>query len=244
MLRAATQGLSYHQNSSRATTLHVRNANFSGILYSMKSLSQTTPHALFLVGIPGAGKTFFAQKFSETFHAPFIEAEALRSALSPQPTYSSDEQRTVDALVDRFLAELVKTKRTFLCEANLETRSARQRVAKLARDAGYEPMFIWVQTEPITAEKRATKPVRSRTEANARAPITLERYRQLVSKFTPLNDTEKPIVISGKHTYASQAKIVLKRLARTQDPELPAKPLTVPERPASPQQKSSRIHIS
>lgn len=207
----------------------------------MKSLSLTTPHALFLVGIPGAGKTFFAKKFSETFKAPFVEAEAIRRAITTQPSFSSEEQRAVDALVEMQVSELVKTQRTFLCEANFETRVARQRMSKLAREAGYEPLFIWVQTEPATAERRATKAVRARGDGEARTPISTDRYNYLVNKFTPLNESEKPAVISGKHTYASQAKIVLKRLARVQETELPKKILSVPERPA---QKSSRIQIN
>lgn len=209
----------------------------------MKSLSQTTPHALFMIGIPGAGKTYFAKKFSETFNAPFIEAEAFRVAIAPTPAYTRDEQRSVDTVVELTLRQVLKTKRTFLCEASFESRAARQRIAKLARDNGFEPLFIWVQTEPVTAEQRATRPVRARDEKTARAPLPKERYQHLLRSFTPPSDIEKPVVISGKHTYASQAKIVLKRLARTQESALPRKPLAVPERPTQAQHKTGRIHI-
>lgn len=210
----------------------------------MKTLSQTTPHALFMIGAPGAGKTYFAKKFSETFNAPFIEAEAMRVAFAPQPTYSRDEQRSVDALVDLTMGQILKTKRTFLCEASFESRAARQRVAKLAKDNGFEPLFVWVQTESTTAEQRATKPVRARDEKTARTPLPKERYEQLLRAFTPPSDIEKPVVISGKHTYASQAKIVLKRLARTQENTLIRKPLAVPERPSPSPSKPGRIHIN
>lgn len=222
----------------------VAHGGLSGILYNMKTLSQTTPHVLFMIGIPGAGKTYFAKKFSETFNAPFIEAEAVRAAFAPHPTYSRDEQRGVDALVDLTLQQILKTKRTFLCEASLESRAARQRMAKLAKDNGFEPLFVWVQTEPATAEQRATKPLRARDEKTARTPLSKERYVHLLSAFTPPSDIEKPVVISGKHTYASQAKIVLKRLARTQESTLARKPLAVPERPAPLPSKTGRIHIN
>jgi hypothetical protein len=40
-----------------------------------------------------------------------------------------------------------------------ETNLGKERfeIAKGARTAGYEPLFIWVQTETLTAQKRATK---------------------------------------------------------------------------------------
>ena len=44
----------------------------------MNNLDLTTPRVIFLVGIPGAGKTFFASRFSEEFGAPFIDLEKIR----------------------------------------------------------------------------------------------------------------------------------------------------------------------
>jgi predicted kinase len=210
----------------------------------MKTLSQTTPHVLFMIGIPGAGKTYFARKFSHTFEAPFIEAEAFRRAIVDTPTYSREEDGQINKLVELSMAELLKTKRTFLCEANLESRAARQRFTRMAKESGYEPLMVWVQTEPSTAEQRATKPMRARDEKVPRSPISKERYDQLSRNFTPPNATEKSVVISGKHTYAVQAKVVLKRLARTLEVPLKKKPLTVPERPADTTRKSARIHIN
>lgn len=192
----------------------------------MKSLSLTIPKVLFLVGTPGAGKTYFAEKFSNTFSAPFLQLEALRHAVAPEPTYSAAEQKIVDTLADNMLDELLKTGKTILYEGGLEARTARMALAKKVRQAGYEPMFIWVQTEAITAKQRATKGVRGRTNQL----ISPERYEQLVGKFTAPNQAEKPVVISGKHTYGSQAKIILKRLSNSQASGQSDTPLQVPER--------------
>ena len=54
----------------------------------MKSLSPANPRVLFVVGIPGAGKTYFAEQFAETFGAPFIEYDAIRAQLTQHPSYS------------------------------------------------------------------------------------------------------------------------------------------------------------
>ncbi|MBI3889304.1 hypothetical protein HY312_01855 [Candidatus Saccharibacteria bacterium] len=39
----------------------------------MKSLNLTKPHLIVVVGIPGAGKTYFGQQFSTTFNAPYLK---------------------------------------------------------------------------------------------------------------------------------------------------------------------------
>ena len=203
----------------------------------MKSLSLTIPRVLFLVGTPGAGKTYFAEKFSETFAAPFVHTEAIRHTMTPQPTYDTTEQKTVDALTDIMLSEMLKTGKTFLYEGGLEARATRIALAKRAREAGYEPMFIWVQTEAATAKQRAVKGVRGHNNIL----IPLERYEQLTHKFTAPNEAEKAVVISGKHTYASQAKIVLKRLAEARSEQQSESQLHIPERK---QRKAGSITIT
>lgn len=192
----------------------------------MKSLSLTTPRVLFLVGVPGAGKTHFAEKFSDTFGAPFIDKEEIRAYMSEAPSYSRNEQQKVDSLTDMFYGELLKTGKTFLYEGGLEARTTRTELAKTARKHGYEPMIIWVQTEPTTAKQRATKGVRG----SKNILITPDRHAQLLRSFTPPNAAEKPVVISGKHTFASQAKIILKRLAEVRTTKADTSPVQVPER--------------
>ena len=43
----------------------------------MKSLQLDKPHAIVMVGIPGSGKSFFADKFSAMFNAPYVEQMVL-----------------------------------------------------------------------------------------------------------------------------------------------------------------------
>lgn len=198
----------------------------SAILSTMKSLSLITPHAIFVIGTPGAGKTQFAEKFSSMFGAPFIEADKLRSAIAYHPNYTPEEQTSVDDLVDLQLKELYKTKQTFVVEASTEAKVDRLDLAKTAKDNGYEPLFIWVQTDPDTSRARATRAGRSNKQKLLILPEA--RYEQLVKRFTPPTTGENIVVISGRHTYASQAKTVLKRLAAPNRPE--RTPLQVPKR--------------
>lgn len=160
----------------------------------MKSLSLTAPHAIIMVGIPGSGKTFFAQKFAETFHAPLITAEAVLP-------YAADNEAAT-TLIRNFVGELIKTSQTMVLEIGGNTRRERTDFAKSLRKNGYVPLFVWVQVDPETARVRAEK-----------KGMDQATFDEQVRSFKPLHSAENPLVISGKHTYATQAKTVLKRLS-------------------------------
>ena len=179
----------------------------------MKSLSPSKPHLVVMVGIPGAGKSYFATRFAETFKAPLVCHDSIREIISGgQPIYSRDEQTTIDHLVHDQLNELLKTGSTIVIDGGNEARSARQDLAKKAHAGGYKTLFVWVQTDPATARYRSTVGVRGRGSQ----PILLsdEQYDSIARRFTPPNQSEPVIVISGKHTYATQARTILKKLSQ------------------------------
>lgn len=170
----------------------------------MKSLSLATPHVLVMVGLPGSGKSFFAEKFAETFHTPYISLEKTAQLV----------QGDLSALLRAELTELVKTKQSIIFDGPSDLRAERSEIMQIAKKAGYETIFIWVQTDAPTAKARTRNPKRtSHTEVN---------YEQRIKRFSPPHASEKPLVISGKHTYASQARVVLKKLSQPrQDAPVP-----------------------
>jgi predicted kinase len=173
----------------------------------MKPLSLSSPHLIIMVGIPGSGKTFFADHFAATFNAPVVSFEKIAAEIYGARQLERDEQATVVRVSHYLLKQLLKTNQTVIYEGITDTRTTRQALAKIANDQGYEPLLVWVQTESIASKIRATK---SRREV---ATISPEQFDTVLKRFTPPNASERAVVISGKHTYASQLKIVLKRLA-------------------------------
>ena len=166
----------------------------------MKSLRLSRPHAIMMVGLPGSGKTFFASQFAKTFNAPYIDSLAI-------------EQYTRDALsagqvITLVMNEIAKTGQTFVFEGNADTRARRTEFARWARSNGYQPLFIWTQVDAVTSRDRTAK---AKT-------MTQEEYAAAVRSFSPPHATERPVVISGKHTYATQAKVVLHHLSKEARP--------------------------
>lgn len=173
------------------------------ILSYMKSLSLAQPHVILMVGVPGSGKSFFAESFSQTFNAPYVSLEKIIP-------YTSDDIAAT-TLMQHCINELLKTQRSIIVEGGTDTRVEREKLTRKAKLAGYETLIVWVQTDPATAKTRSVKDVKSKVNRT----LSPDEYDRIVKRFTPPNTLEKPTVISGKHTYATQAKIVLKKLSAT-----------------------------
>lgn len=165
------------------------------ILSYMKSLSLSRPRVIIMAGIPGSGKTFFAEQFAITFHAPYIHRDKVVELLG------KDDKRIED-IINYQLTELVKTKQSIIIETNVQSRAERGELMRKVRQAGYESLLVWVQTDPQTAKNRYKKANSGRDD-----------YEKLLKRFIPPIAVEKPVVISGKHTYATQARILLKKLS-------------------------------
>lgn len=178
----------------------------------MKSTEANKPHLIITVGIPGSGKSFFAEHFADIFKAPIISYDLLRKQIFTNPAFNDDEDNIISHVANHFLYEVLKTKRTVIYEGKTNLRAERIVIAKKAREAGYEPLFVWIQTEPNAAKLRVTK---ASVEKPAMSP---EKFTHKLKQFTPPNHSERAIVISGKHTFASQLKIVLKHLIEPRVP--------------------------
>lgn len=178
----------------------------------MKPLTPATPHLIIMVGIPGSGKTTFAEHFAKTFGAPIVQQKQLQL----QGSIDSDQALAVSEL---FLDELLKTGRTLIYDGATYQKKQRQALVKKATTAGYTPLLVWVQTESVEAKQRATRRIRDGLS------LSEDEFDAAIRSFSPPTVQEKCTVISGKHTYTSQLKVVLKQLAGTRpEPTEPAAP--------------------
>ena len=195
------------------------------ILLDMESLHLTRPHAIMMVGIPGSGKTFFAEKFAETFSAPYIDSLAIETRAS--------DAKSAGELIALLLGEITKTKQTFVFEGNSDARIRRTEFGQWARNHGYQPLFIWVQADQATSLKRSLK----------MKTLSKNQFKEVIQGFSAPHPDEKPVVISGKHTFASQLKVVLEHLSRDNRPAT-APTVTAPARASLVTQSSPNRSIT
>ena len=170
------------------------------LLY-MKSLQLEKPHAIVVVGIQGSGKSFFAEKFADTFTAPFLDDK--------QFIEHAKTEGDAKMIATTMLLELLKTGKSIVIEID-GSKDNRIELAKLLKDSGYQMLLVWVQTDSNTAMARARKMNGTKQD----------EYREGLKQFSAPQDNEQPLVISGKHTFASQTKAVLKKLSATNRPPI------------------------
>ena len=179
----------------------------------MKSLSLSRPLIIMMVGFPGAGKSFFASQFADTFNAPRISIDRMRADIFTNPTYSKEEDELIKRLTDVQVQELLKTGKSFIVDGGCNVKTTRQEYERLARAKGYGTLVIWTQTDGPTCKIRATRrnpAVRAGDKYNP--PMSDETFAALIKRLTPPTVSESSMVISGKHTYAAQLRVVLKKL--------------------------------
>lgn len=165
-----------------------------------------------VIGVPGSGKSFFARQFAETFSAPLVSPDFVRSQIFVSPRYSREEDGVIQTLAAQQIDELLKTEKTFLVDGGLNVRVDRITLAKQAREAGYGVLTVWVQTDEPTSYNRATKRNARRQGDMYSSSLTDDQFDTLTKRLSPPSAQEPYVVISGKHTYATQAKVVLKKL--------------------------------
>lgn len=167
----------------------------------MKSLSLTKPHMIIMVGVPGSGKSFFAEKFADTFRAPYVSREKIAA-------HFQDDTEAIDAIASDQIDELLKTQQSIVVDGFADTRTARSELSRKSLAVGYDTLLVWVQTDPATSKSRTLK----LSKNGSSRTLTSEEYDHLARRFSAPTAIEKPVVLSGKHTYATQAKVILKKL--------------------------------
>lgn len=153
------------------------------------------PRALLVFGAPCSGKTTFAESFSRKFNLAYYNLDSLMEE-------NGFSKETVMILLEQIL----KTKQTIIIEGCLNTELERTEMRNLLRSHGYTPALIWIQTDFSTIKLRLKSRFRSVSKAK-------EFYDQSVSEVEAPTDIEKPIILSGKHTFETQSKHVLLGLA-------------------------------
>ena len=161
----------------------------------MKPLQPSSPHIIALVGAPGSGKSQFAQEFAGMFGAPLIDASRFEEL--------TDDTKKISEVTLDLLDEFLKTKQTVILDGASDQRVTRMKLSRLAKERGYKLLLIWVQTDLATTKNRWMKQ-RGGDEA---------AFERRLKQFSAPHSSESYIVISGRHTFSTQARAVLKKLS-------------------------------
>ena len=153
--------------------------------------------AVLVFGAPGSGKTTFAEKFAKKFNLAYYNLDEIKEEYN----FSHETLLAV-------LEIITKAKQSIVIEGELKTEQERTEIRNLLRSHGYKPALVWVQTDFATIKMRLKS--RYRTIKKAK-----EVYDAAVTEMEAPADFERPIILSGKHTFETQVKHVIAGLAKS-----------------------------
>lgn len=155
------------------------------------SIGNNKPYAILVFGAPMSGKTSFGEHFGDAINAPFLNLSKL-----------TKEHHITKKLAHEIVQQVSRSKSAMIIEGFIDTEAQRTEMKKLLTDAGYQPIIVWVQTDLNTIKQRMRHAYKSIERAKA---ILSESYERIEAPA----DTERPLVISGKHTYQTQCNNII-----------------------------------
>lgn len=169
------------------------------------------PLLVLLYGFPGSGKTFFARQLREHLQAAHVQDGRIRNELFEQPRYDREENQVISHLMDYMTGEFLGAGMSVIYDTNAMRLSQRRALRELARKTNAVPLLVWLQIDPESAFVRANKRDRRKSDDKYTMSVDRQTFDRISSGMqNPQN--EEYIVISGKHTFATQLSAFMKRL--------------------------------
>lgn len=159
------------------------------------NVGKRKPYAILVFGAPMSGKTTFANRFSRSINAPFLNLSQL----------AKDFQATRPLGIE-IIKQVARSRNTLIIEGMINTEAERDEIREILTKSGYNPIVIWVQTDMNAIKQRMRQAYKTLAEAKV---ALAESYKGIEAP----SDKEKAIVISGKHTYPTQCRNVINRLS-------------------------------
>jgi predicted kinase len=177
----------------------------------MSKIILAKPAIICLYGYPGSGKTYVARSLAEEIQLAHVSSDRIRSELFQSPRYDAQENAIVTHLMDYMSEEFLSSGVAIVYDANALRVAQRRRLRELAKKHRAAYMLIWLQVDLETAFLRTQQRDRRTADDRYSEPQTKSTFdRQVSGMQNP--EGEDYLVISGKHTFATQKNSIINRL--------------------------------
>lgn len=177
----------------------------------MGRIKLSRPALVLIYGYPGAGKTQLAASLCRDLELAHVEADKIRSHLTPQPLFDKSENERVGRLSHYLTVEMLKAGVSVLFDINAARFAARRALRDLGRRYRATPVLLWLQIDAESAFNRIVNRDRTRSP-DGRRLMDRSMFDDQLGRMQNPDSSEDYLVISGKHNYHTQRSAVIKKL--------------------------------
>lgn len=167
---------------------------------------------ILLYGFPGAGKTCFARQLCERLQAAHVQGDRIRGELFEKPRYDKQENEVVAQLMNYMSGEFLSAGLSVAYDTNAMRQGQRHVLRDLARRSHAQPLLVWFQMDADSAFGRNARRDRRRADDKYAASYDRQTFESLIGQMQNPAPSEDYVVVSGKHTFATQYSAFVRRL--------------------------------
>lgn len=177
----------------------------------MAKIVLNKPALICLYGYPGSGKSYVARNLAGELKLAHLAADRIRSELFAQPRYDAQESAVINHLMLYMSEEFLSAGVSVVFDTNALRAAQRRKLRELARKHRAEYLLVWLQIDVESAFARTQARDRRTADDKYTEPQTKTTFdKQVAGMQNP--DGEDYVVISGKHTFATQKSAIINRL--------------------------------
>jgi predicted kinase len=166
----------------------------------------TGRYLIFMTGIAGAGKSYFAERLSKKLPAVWLNSDGVRTSMyenaHDHSNMTDEKNRLVFAVMDYASKQAFAYGAHVIYDAANNTEPVRAKVRKFARECGVKPVLVLVETPQDIAFERAT----TRLDGLHAWAMPPERHKSNVERFEPVQDSSGLVTIDGTIPFDEQFK--------------------------------------
>ena len=160
---------------------------------------------IFVIGLPGSGKSYFAKEFSREINAVYLSSDVLRKNLISSPQYTEEEKRVVYDHLFEQLERIVRMGKNTVVDATFYKQYLREKFMEMLSARGINYAIIEISATEADIKKRLKK---ARKESDA----DYEVYQTIKKSWEPIRNSEKLSLNSSKEPLDKMIKKAVKYL--------------------------------